>query len=940
MDTPRRLRVLHVEDDAAHAELIRRALAESELPCDVRLAISRRDFMDALKQAPPDLILSDSHAYDIEGLEALRIARRRFPGVPFLFVSASFSDKDPGALKAAGADACLLKSDLGALTGAIRLIFNERHGGAAFQLDFKRLFEQSPDVLLVLLPDAPRFTIVGATRARYEATHSGPEQVGQGLFEMFPDNPDDPTATGTSNLRASLMRVIETRAADSMAVQKYDIRGEDGSFLSKYWSPKNIPVLSDQGDVSYILHRVEDVTELVRMTEAGEELRGRSREMEQEVVRRSQELAQANSGLREANARLGELDAAKTVFFSNISHEFRTPLTLLLGPLEDLLHDSAVPAAARLRAELAMRNALRLQKLVNALLDFSRLEAGRMRASYAPTDIGQATRELVGMFQSAADDAGLALRTHIPAMGEPAYVDQDMWEKIVLNLLSNAFKFTLKGHVEVQLHERADSFELVVQDTGIGIPEDQLPRVFERFYRVSESGVRSQEGSGIGLSMLQELVKLHGGQVRVQSRHGVGTTFTVSIPKGSLHLPPAYLVQASERGSKREAQAYAEEAQRWVAPLPAPAEAPAPDSKAARRPRVLVADDNADLRLYITRLLEPHYRVEAVTDGRQALERARAERPELVLSDVMMPNLDGFGLLRELRDDALTRDLPVILLSARAGDEAATDGLDAGADDYLTKPFSARELLGRVRTHLELARSRRKWGRELERINRELETFSWTVSHDLRGPLRSIDGFARYLEMDYGDKLDADGRRYIQHINTGVKRMSELIEDLLRLARVSRGTLQREAVDVSDIARQVAAELQRRDPARQVAFEIEPGLTAQADARLVHIVLENLMGNAWKFTSKREAAHIRVGVEQRDGIPEFHVQDDGDGFDAALTEKLFTPFQRLHSNREFEGTGIGLATVQRIIQRHQGRIRAEGEKGRGASFHFTLQEEP
>ncbi len=254
-------------------------------------------------------------------------------------------------------------------------------------LDFRVLFEGSPDILLVLLPDAPRFTIVGATRSRLLATHTTAEQFGKGLFEVFPDNPDDPSATGTANLRASLERVVATRAPDTMAVQKYDIRGPDGSFQTKYWSPKNLAVLSPSGEVLYILHRVEDVTELVRATELGEELRGRTREMEREVMRRSQELAAMNRDLRDANAKLGQLDAAKTAFFSNISHEFRTPLTLMLGPLEDLLADASLDDHRRSLLTLAHDNALRLLKLVNALLDFSRF----VRPSPTPSRTSRAS---------------------------------------------------------------------------------------------------------------------------------------------------------------------------------------------------------------------------------------------------------------------------------------------------------------------------------------------------------------------------------------------------------------------------------------------------------------------------------------------------------------------------------------------------------------------
>src|ERR1700722_14707053 len=247
-------------------------------------------------------------------------------------------------------------------------------------VDFQLLFTESPEVLLVLAPDAPRYTMVAATSSRLRVTHCTAESFGRGLFEVFPDNPDDPTANGTSNLRASLDRVLRSRQADTMPVQKYDIRGPDGAFQARYWSPKNIPVLGTSGDVTYILHRVEDVTELVRASEMGEVLRGRTQEMEREVLSRSHELAAAIGELREANAKLAELDEAKTAFFSNISHEFRTPLPLMLGPLEDELTDMgpASSAAHRERIETAHRHGLRLLRLVNALLDFSRIEAGRL----------------------------------------------------------------------------------------------------------------------------------------------------------------------------------------------------------------------------------------------------------------------------------------------------------------------------------------------------------------------------------------------------------------------------------------------------------------------------------------------------------------------------------------------------------------------------------
>ncbi|MHB8811900.1 MAG: ATP-binding protein [Steroidobacteraceae bacterium] len=580
-------------------------------------------------------------------------------------------------------------------------------------LDYQALFEKSPDVLLVILPDAPKYTMVAATDARLSVTHTTRDSLGRGLFEVFPDNPDDPSATGTSNLRSSLERVLSTRRPDTMPVQKYDIRGRDGKFESRYWSPKNLPVLSASGELLYILHRVEDVTELVRANEFGDELRGQNREMEREVILRSHELAAALRELRDANAKLAELDTAKTAFFSNISHEFRTPLTLMLGPLEDELADAdSRPTSQRWRLEAAHRNCQRLLKLVNTLLDFSSIEAGRMQARYEPTDLSSLTADLASQFRSAAERAGLALTIDCRSLPEPMYVDRGMWEKIVLNLLSNAFKHTFEGGIEVRLEWLGKGVQLSVEDTGVGIPKEQIPRLFERFHRVPGAPSRTHEGSGIGLSLVREFVDLHSGSVSVESEIGRGSRFLVSLSAGSTHLPAGSVVQgAPANATHRIAPAYVEEALHWLPSRGIPDSGKTASSLA----RILWADDNSDLREYVASLLRPYYEVIAAPDGQEALEAARAQVPDLVLSDVMMPRLDGAGLLKALREDERTRRVPVILLSARAGEEAAIEGLGAGADDYLVKPFSARELLARVRTHIELARERRTWETELER---------------------------------------------------------------------------------------------------------------------------------------------------------------------------------------------------------------------------------
>jgi PAS domain S-box-containing protein len=414
--------------------------------------------------------------------------------------------------------------------------------------------------------------------------------------------------------------------------------------------------------------------------------------------------ARAREADRQRAEALAALDRTKTEFFSNVSHEFRTPLTLMLAPLEDELR--AQPENPRLQT--AHRNSLRLLKLVNTLLDFSRLEAGRLRANYVPTELGSFTAELASAFHPLVEQNGLRFIIDCPPLPEPVHVDRAMWEKIVFNLLSNAFKFTFTGEIAIRLRALAGAVELCVRDTGVGIPTVELPRIFERFHRVEGARSRSHEGTGIGLSLVNQLAQLHGGSVEVESVEGAGTTFHVTVRTGTAHLPADQIGNAaSAEPPAPNPTPYLVEAERWT-PAGAGGEPVAPAADNGRRARIVVADDNSDMREYIRRLLEPQHAVQTVGDGAEALTLVRREHPDLVISDVMMPQLDGFELLRALRGDPKTDTIPVVLLSARAGEEARIAGVERGADDYLVKPFSARELVARVNTHLELARIRRE----------------------------------------------------------------------------------------------------------------------------------------------------------------------------------------------------------------------------------------
>ena len=416
--------------------------------------------------------------------------------------------------------------------------------------------------------------------------------------------------------------------------------------------------------------------------------------------------ARAYQRERERAERLAELDRAKTTFFSNVSHEFRTPLTLMLGPVEDALGSAAGLTGPNLTT--VHRNALRLLKLVNSLLDFARIEAGRIEANFVASDLAKTTRDLASVFRSAIERGGLVLDVSgIEDQAEPAYIDRDMWEKIVLNLLSNALKFTFTGTITVGLRSTAEHFVLTVADTGIGIASEDMPRLFERFHRIRGVRARTQEGTGIGLALILELAKLHGGDVQATSEPGMGTRFVVRIRRGHAHVPADRLeIRTAPASPALGATPFVEEALRWLPAaktassprLPMPSELPKRED--SQRARVLIADDNADMREYVTRLLASRYDVEPVADGAATLRAIQRHLPDLVLADVMMPNLDGFELVRALRADPRARGLPIVLLSARAGEEATTEGLATGADDYIVKPFSARELVARIEAQL------------------------------------------------------------------------------------------------------------------------------------------------------------------------------------------------------------------------------------------------
>ena len=655
---------------------------------------------------------------------------------------------------------------------------------------------------------------------------------------------------------------------------------------------------------------------------------------------------------------LAELDRAKTAFFSNVSHELRTPLTLILGPLADLLGDEAARAPEDTRGllRLAQRNGRRLQRLVNALLDFSRLEAGRMQPRFEPTDLATMTAEVASLFGAASERAGLRLVIDCPPLAQPVLVDRTAWEKIVFNLLGNALKHTFEGSIQVSVRAEGDAVRLEVRDSGIGIPEALVPRLFERFFRVEGARARSIEGSGIGLALVAELVRLHGGSVEAESREGMGSAFSIRLPFGSKHLArDDGQMPTDSSASPGLAEAFLDQAEDWIrdsgfaalseASLVTPAgkaRSSAPDT----RQTVLVADDNADMRAYLTRLLERDHRVMMATDGVDALALVHEELPDLVLTDVMMPRLDGFALLRRLRADPVTDAIPIILLSARAGEEARLEGLEAGADDYLTKPFDARELLARVTGALTLARLRRHAAEDLrqaheglQQADRRKDQFLATLAHELRNPLAPLRNAVYLLQKRARDPevepVHAMMQRQIDHL-------VRLVDDLLEVSRITSGkvALQRAPVRLGDVLTNAVETSRPLVEQSRHHLDADIGdaaaLLIDGDAVRLAQVFANLINNAARYTPS--GGHIELRAWPSGGEAVVVVRDNGEGLAPETLTEVFEPFVQVsRAAASAHGRGLGRALVRSRVALHDGSGAAESEGlGRGSEFTVRL----
>ncbi|HVT89631.1 MAG TPA: ATP-binding protein [Tepidisphaeraceae bacterium] len=594
------------------------------------------------------------------------------------------------------------------------------------------LFESAPGLFLVLLPE-PTFTIVAVSDAYVAATMTKRDEIlRRGLFDVFPDNPDDPKATGTSNLRNSLMRVLRERVPDTMAVQKYDIQrsaADGGGFEERFWSPTNSPVLDESGRLVYIIHRVEDVTEFVRLRQLGneqsrlnEELRSHAGKIEAEIYRRAHEIQQTNARLEKVNEqlerkereiqslyqRLQKLDQLKTDFFANISHELRTPLTLILGPARKLMDSAQFNESERLSLQVIERNARMLLGHVNDLMDLSKLEAGEMSANYRATDLARLTRFVASHFDILAEEKHVRFSVHVPET-LPAQADPEKIQRILLNLLSNAFKFTpVSGAVDLSLIKKDGHAIFSIGDSGPGIPKHVREEVFERYRQVDKESNSAHPGTGLGLAIVKQFAVLHGGTVSIDDAPEGGARFTLSVP---LQAPAGTVIRAEsieeEEGAVRQT-ATELQARRQIVSLPT-------TDGVGEGPTVLVVEDNPEMNDFIVEALSGKFRVITAFDGQDGLDKAVQILPDLIVTDLMMPRKTGEEMVQELRKTPEVADIPVLVLTAKANDRLRISMFRDGVQAFLAKPFLSEELVAKANDLV----ARRRYMREQVRRHQD-----------------------------------------------------------------------------------------------------------------------------------------------------------------------------------------------------------------------------
>lgn len=966
-----------------------------------------------------------------------------------------------------------------------------------FQPDFRTLFESCPGLYLVLLPDTPRFTIVGVSNAYLWATMtSRNEIIGQGIFNVFPDNPKDPLATGVRNLRTSLDRVVLSKVSDTMAIQKYDIQRPEtkgGGFEERFWSPVNSPILGLNGELLYIIHRVEDVTEFVHLRQRGfeqekltEELKKRAEQMEMEILLRARELEDSNSrgqlarvildrmfqfvalldvngnllevnqatldavglkrqevlglqfwilptwqttsenpdkvrracvraakgefvrdeidllasavgsqritvdfslmpirdekgkisfllaearniaekklaeaeiekknlDLSKLNERLRQLDRLKSQFFANVSHELRTPLTLILGPASKMLDDQNLSEEQRKDLEIIIRNGQLLLKHVNDLLDVARLEEGKITPAYVEFDLTQLIQSVARHFMGIANDRKILLKIETPN-SMLLQADPNLIQRILLNLIGNAFKFTPSGgQIILSIKKEGEYVYISVQDNGPGVPRNLREVIFERFKQVEGGSTRKFGGTGLGLSIAKEFTELHHGSIYVTDAPGGGALFITKIPlTAPVHVRVGYEI---DRGLVEQRLPSLKEVQgsfleRTEAPLRA-------------KGTVLVVEDNPDLNRFLANFLSSEYKIESAFNGKEGLEKALKLKPDLIISDIMMPEMSGDQMLAEMRKHADLDDVPVLLLTAKADDQLRVQLLKGGAQDYVIKPFFLEEVIARItnlisvkkakellqqkvesQSHdiVELAKQIILKAEALQRALQSRDEFLSMASHELKTPITSLllqlQLLNREVKPQEGkapapENLKKAFSMSIKQVNS----LTNLVDNLLDVSKVRLGKMACVPVNVnvSQVIRDVAERFSEQLNTARIHLDLELDKNIQGfwDPYRFEQVMNNLISNVIKYAPGKPA---KITSSLKGTMAVITVEDSGPGILKEKHRAIFERFERA-STPSISGLGLGLYIVKGIVESHKGSIRVESEVGEGTKFIIEL----
>ncbi len=675
--------------------------------------------------------------------------------------------------------------------------------------------------------------------------------------------------------------------------------------------------------------------------------------------------------LAEANRKLVELDQVKSRFFANISHELRTPLTLLLAPLETLLHDAkrSFDPQAREWLQTMYSNGLRLLKLINDLLDLVRLESGKMDVKREPVAMTEFVKGLVNSVRKVAEDRHVQLHASVDEGVATVMVDRDKLEKILLNLTFNALKFTpAGGRVEVDAARNGEKLVIRVRDTGVGIPADKLPFLFQRFWQADTSAQRKYQGAGIGLALVKELVEIQEGAVSVESDPGQGATFTVTLPYLPAErvepAPPVPAAPAAPEGPKLDTE--------WISGLYRRAELfpsvtslqqslkPVETAFARNRPRVLIADDEPDMLRFLRSQLEAMFQVLEAVDGQQAVEKAAQFLPDIVLCDMMMPGKDGLQVCREIRQRTSTHSVPVLLITARADEETKLTALAAGASDFLVKPFSTTELTVRLGNLVESHQFQKKLGRQNQILESTIEQLKETetqlvaaekmaslgrlsagIMHEINNPLNFMKTGLHVLQAK-GEVLPEDQRaeyaEILADLADGVARVQGIVAALRTFAHPAADKLDKVKLD-----QVVAVAL------KLLSNDLKDGVTVEQHLAADHVVwgnqnklvqvLMNLVQNAAYAVKKKEFPNgdrptVRIESQIDNHLDKVIVRDNGVGINPEDLGKVFEPF--FTTKDVGEGMGLGLSICYRIIEEHEGKIRIQSEPGRFCEFTIEL----